>query len=175
MLRGNFSNRCFLWQCWKARRAKWRTVFRPSPKWEETSRISSACRTGRLVFIWETSSARDCPAAMYGALVMGMLRGIHKTGEDTATALTILNERLLVRPVAGRYSATLYAVFDPASLQLNFANAGLPYPLRVSVTGLHPAWPGRIALGIAARFQLRTMLRAIVSWGCRAFRHRRLA
>ena len=56
---------------------------------------------------------KGLPAAMYAALVMGMLRGIHKTGEDTATALALLNERLLVRPVAGRYAATLYAVFDP--------------------------------------------------------------
>lgn len=91
---------------------------------------------------------KGLPAAMYGALVMGMLRGIHKTGEDTATALAILNERLLVRPVAGRYSATLYAVFDPASLQLNFANAGLPYPLRVSVTDCTPLGQGGLPSGL---------------------------
>src|ERR1022692_4884892 len=46
---------------------------------------------------------KGLPAAMYGALVMGTLRGIHKTGQDTGTALTILNQRLMVRPVAGRY------------------------------------------------------------------------
>jgi sigma-B regulation protein RsbU (phosphoserine phosphatase) len=78
---------------------------------------------------------KGLPAAMYGALVMGMLRGIHKTGQDTAAALALLNERLLVRPVAGRYAATLYAVFDPSSLRLNFSNAGLPYPLLVSAAG----------------------------------------
>jgi hypothetical protein len=37
-------------------------------------------------------------AAMYAALVMGTLRGINKTGEDTAAVLTLLNKRLLVRP-----------------------------------------------------------------------------
>lgn len=91
---------------------------------------------------------KGLPAAMYGALVMGMLRGIHKTGEDTATALAILNERLLVRPVAGRYAATLYAVFDPASLRLNFSNAGLPYPLRVSATGCHVLGRGGLPSGL---------------------------
>jgi len=78
---------------------------------------------------------KGLPAAMYGALVMGMLRGIHKTGECTASTLALLNERLLVRPVAGRYAATLYAVFDPQSLRLSFSNAGLPYPLLVSASG----------------------------------------
>jgi sigma-B regulation protein RsbU (phosphoserine phosphatase) len=74
-------------------------------------------------------------AAMYAALVTGMLRGIHKTGQTTASALALLNKRLLVRPVMGRYSATLYAVFDPASRKLTFSNAGLPYPVLASASG----------------------------------------
>ncbi len=40
-------------------------------------------------------------AAMYAALVMGTIRGINKTGEDTAAVLTLLNKRLLVRPIIG--------------------------------------------------------------------------
>lgn len=91
---------------------------------------------------------KGLPAAMYGALVMGMLRGIHKTGENTATALATLNERLLVRPVAGRYAATLYAVFDPASLRLNFSNAGLPYPLLVSASGCNVLGHGGLPSGL---------------------------
>lgn len=91
---------------------------------------------------------KGLPAAMYGALVMGMLRGIHKTGQNTATALTLLNERLLVRPVPGRYAATLYAVLDPASLRLNFSNAGLPYPLLVSASGCRPLGNGGLPSGL---------------------------
>jgi len=87
-------------------------------------------------------------AAMYAALVMGMLRGIHKTGENTASALTILNERLLQRPVPGRYAATLYAVFDPQSLRLNFSNAGLPYPLLVSASGCSVLGNGGLPSGL---------------------------
>jgi serine phosphatase RsbU (regulator of sigma subunit) len=71
-------------------------------------------------------------AAMYAALVMGMLRGTHKTGTDTSAVLSTLNQRLLVRPVMGRYAATVYAVYDPATRQLTFSNAGLPYPLLAS-------------------------------------------
>ena len=71
-------------------------------------------------------------AAMYAALVMGTLRGINKTGEDTAAVLALLNKRLLVRPITGRYCATLYALFDPITRQLTFSNAGLPHPVLVS-------------------------------------------
>jgi len=91
---------------------------------------------------------KGLPAAMYGALVMGMLRGIHKTGQDTGTALTILNQRLMVRPVAGRYSATLYAVFETGSLKLTFANAGLPHPLLVSASGCQKLGRGGLPSGL---------------------------
>jgi sigma-B regulation protein RsbU (phosphoserine phosphatase) len=78
---------------------------------------------------------KGLPAAMYAALVMGMIRGIHKAEENTAGALALLNKRLIVRPVPGRYSATLYALYDPVSRQLMFSNAGLPHPVLVSAGG----------------------------------------
>jgi sigma-B regulation protein RsbU (phosphoserine phosphatase) len=71
-------------------------------------------------------------AAMYATLVMGTLRGTHKTGTDTAAVLKMLNKRLLVRPVVGRYAATVYAVYDPKTGELTFSNAGLPFPLLAS-------------------------------------------
>lgn len=46
--------------------------------------------------------------------------------------LTLLNKRLLVRPITGRYCATLYALFDPITRQLTFSNALLPHPVLVS-------------------------------------------
>lgn len=87
-------------------------------------------------------------AAMYAALVTGTLRAIHKTGEDTASALALLNKRLLVRPVAGRYSATLYALYDPATSRLTFSNAGLPHPLLVSEFGCSMLGSGGFPSGL---------------------------
>jgi sigma-B regulation protein RsbU (phosphoserine phosphatase) len=74
-------------------------------------------------------------AAMYAALVMGTIRGINKTGEDTAAVLGLLNKRLRVRPVPGRYSSMIYALFNPATGQLTFSNAGVPLPLLISCDG----------------------------------------
>ena len=77
---------------------------------------------------------KGLPATMYGALVMGTLRGIHKCGTATDAVLTMLNERLMQRPLPGRFCATLYAVFDPPTRTLAFSNAGLPFPLHASST-----------------------------------------
>jgi serine phosphatase RsbU (regulator of sigma subunit) len=87
-------------------------------------------------------------AAMYAALVMGTIRGINKTGEDTATVLQLLNKRLQVRPVPGRYSSTIYAVFDPPSGELTFSNAGVPLPLLVSARGCQSLGEGGFPSGM---------------------------
>jgi phosphoserine phosphatase RsbU/P len=89
-------------------------------------------------------------AAMYAALVMGTLRGIHKSGTPAATVLTVLNKRLHVRPVRGRFCATLYAAFNPVTLELAFSNAGLPYPLLASSAGCSELGKGGVPSGIFA-------------------------
>lgn len=87
-------------------------------------------------------------AAMYAALVMGTIRGINKTGEDTATVLELLNKRLRVRAVPGRYSSTIYALFDPRSGELTFSNAGVPLPLLVSAAGCRSLGEGGLPSGM---------------------------
>lgn len=102
---------------------------------------------------------KGLPAAMYAALVMGMLRGINKTGEDTAAVLEMLNKRMLVRPISGRYAATLYALFDPMTRVLIFSNAGLPYPLHASATGCQPLGEGGLPSGLfpGTKYQVHTV------------------
>jgi phosphoserine phosphatase RsbU/P len=87
-------------------------------------------------------------AAMYGALVMGTMRGTNKTGEDPAAVLGLLNKRLMVRPVPDRYCCTLYADYDPQTRQLNFSNAGEPYPLLASKAGCCSIGEGGIPSGL---------------------------
>ena len=87
-------------------------------------------------------------AAMYAALVMGMLRGINKSGEQTSDVLATLNKRLLVRPVQGRFATTLYAAYDPACRELTFSNAGMPYPLLASESGCRQLKDGGLPSGM---------------------------
>jgi phosphoserine phosphatase RsbU/P len=87
-------------------------------------------------------------AAMYASLVMGTIRGINKTGEDTAAVRGLLNKRLRVRPVPGRYSSTIYALFNPATGVLTFSNAGVPLPMLVSTDGCRSLGEGGFASGM---------------------------
>src|ERR1700728_1856872 len=87
-------------------------------------------------------------AAMYASLVMGTIRGINKTGEDTAAVLGLLNKRLRVRPVPGRFSSMIYALFNPASGVLSFSNAGVPLPLLVSGAGCRSLGAGGFPSGM---------------------------
>ena len=91
---------------------------------------------------------KGLPATMYGAVVMGILRGIHKTGIDTGTILSLLNQRLLQRPLPGRFCSTLYAVFDPNTRNLSFSNAGLPFPLHATGTTCQPIGDGGMPTGL---------------------------
>jgi len=86
-------------------------------------------------------------AAIYASLVMGTIRGINKTGEVTAAVLGLLNKRLRVRPVPGRYRSTIYALFNPATGVLTFSNAGVPLPMLVSTDGCRSLGEGGLPSG----------------------------
>jgi sigma-B regulation protein RsbU (phosphoserine phosphatase) len=91
---------------------------------------------------------KGLPAAMYAALVMGTLRGIQKTGTTTAEVLTRLNERLVQRPIPGRFCSTLYALFDSGKRELIFSNAGMPLPLLISRSGCRQLGEGGLPSGL---------------------------
>jgi len=97
---------------------------------------------GRIGLFLGDVVGKGLPATMYGALVAGTLRGIHKTGTEPRSVLTVLNERLMQRPLSGRFCSTLYAIFDPNTRTLSFSNAGLPLPLLVSESASQPVGGG---------------------------------
>ncbi len=80
-------------------------------------------------------SGKGLAAAMYAALAVGTLRGVHKTGQSPAAVLSTLNRRLLVRGVSRRYSATQYAIFDPRTAEMHMTSAGMPGPFHLSAEG----------------------------------------
>jgi sigma-B regulation protein RsbU (phosphoserine phosphatase) len=80
-------------------------------------------------------SGKGLPAAMYAALAVGTLRGVHKTGQPPCNVLSTLNRRLLVRGVPRRYSATQYATLYPRTRQMHIAGAGVPGPFHLSARG----------------------------------------
>jgi sigma-B regulation protein RsbU (phosphoserine phosphatase) len=83
---------------------------------------------GRIGLYLADVSGKGLPAALYAALIVGTLRGVHKTGTEPHDVLTTLNRRLMVRGMPRRHAAIQYAVFDPRSNDLRIASAGMPGP-----------------------------------------------
>jgi sigma-B regulation protein RsbU (phosphoserine phosphatase) len=80
-------------------------------------------------------SGKGLPAALYAALAVGTLRGIHKTGTCPADVLALVNRRLAGRAIPRRYSALQYAVFDPDPGRMRISSAGVQGPLHLSRNG----------------------------------------
>jgi phosphoserine phosphatase RsbU/P len=80
-------------------------------------------------------SGKGLPAALYAALAVGTLRGVHKTGTPPSEVLALLNRRLLLRGIPRRYAAIQYAVFDPRTLEMHIASAGMTGPFHFSANG----------------------------------------
>jgi len=80
-------------------------------------------------------SGKGLSAAMYAALAVGTLRGVHKTGQSPCTVLSTLNRRLLVQGVPRRYSATQYAIFDPRTAHMQVSSAGMSGPFHLTAEG----------------------------------------
>src|ERR1700730_7853027 len=82
-------------------------------------------------------SGKGLAAAMYAALAVGTLRGVHKTGQSPAAVLSTLNRRLMIRGTPRRHAAMQYALFDPRTREMQIASAGLPGPFHLSARGSH--------------------------------------
>jgi serine phosphatase RsbU (regulator of sigma subunit) len=95
-------------------------------------------------------SGKGLPAAMYAALAVGTLRGVHKTGQSPGAVLSTLNRRLLIRGTPRRHAAVQYAVFDPRVREMQVASAGLPCPFHISPQGCRPIEISGIPPGLFA-------------------------
>jgi phosphoserine phosphatase RsbU/P len=94
---------------------------------------------------------KGMPAALYAALAVGTLCGIHKRGESPDSVLEFLNRRLGVRNVGGRYCSVQYAVVDRTTRQLRFVNAGLnPRPILINSEGCREIGGGGFPCGMFA-------------------------
>jgi sigma-B regulation protein RsbU (phosphoserine phosphatase) len=80
-------------------------------------------------------SGKGLPAAMYAALAVGTLRGVHKTGMCPSQVLATLNRRLMIRGTTRRHAAVQYAVFDPQTQVMKIAGGGMPGPFHLAANG----------------------------------------
>src|SRR3954462_2526533 len=74
-------------------------------------------------------SGKGAPAALYAALVAGILRSAADGEPSPAEMLTLVNTALTERPISAQYISIIYAVWDGANGTLRIANSGLPRPI----------------------------------------------
>src|SRR5262249_8901668 len=76
-------------------------------------------------------SGKGAPAALYGAMVSGILRSLTPQRLATQDMLRILNVSLLERKIDGHFVTLIYCIWEPKTRILRLSNAGMPLPILV--------------------------------------------
>ncbi|WP_051978678.1 SpoIIE family protein phosphatase [Edaphobacter aggregans] len=89
---------------------------------------------GRIALAIGDVSGKAAPAALYAALVSGILRSLATQNLSPAALLAALNDQLQERRLDSQYVTMLIAIWDDSNQTLQIANAGSVQPLFVSLT-----------------------------------------
>jgi len=85
----------------------------------------------RLGIVIGDVSGKGAPAAIYAALVSGILRSHAPIEPGPAEMLSAVNLSLAERPIEAQFVSLIYAVWDDQHRILTVANSGLPRPIHV--------------------------------------------
>lgn len=81
------------------------------------------------VIVFGDVSGKGAAAALYGALVSGLLRILAPRKKSPAALMQALNETLLERKVDAQYATLLVVLWEPQLRRLTLSNAGAEPPL----------------------------------------------
>ena len=87
---------------------------------------------GRIALAIGDVSGKAAPAALYAALVSGILRSLAPQHLSPAAMLAALNDQLLDRKLDAQYVTMLMALWDDSNQTLQIANAGSVQPIFVA-------------------------------------------
>lgn len=110
---------------------------------------------GRMGIAIADVSDKGIPAALFMMSSRTLLKGAALGDEDPGTVITVVNDQLLDGNDSNMFVTLFYAVFDPETGVVNFANGGHNPPLIVHRDGSSTILPltGGIALGVAPGFE----------------------
>jgi sigma-B regulation protein RsbU (phosphoserine phosphatase) len=89
---------------------------------------------GRVALAIGDVSGKAAPAALYAALVSGILRSLATQHLSPAALLAALNDQLQERRLDSQYVTMLVAIWDDSNQTIQIANAGSVQPLFVSIS-----------------------------------------
>jgi len=117
---------------------------------------------GRFAFAVGDVAGKATPAALYGSLAVGIIRGHavrHVHVQDPRSMLEHVNDHLVRLNIEGRFAVMAYGIIDVRKRQLAVGNAGFPFPYIVRDGELqHVKIPG-LPLGVqsGASYESRTI------------------
>jgi len=83
----------------------------------------------RMAIVVGDVSGKGAPAAIYAALVSGILRSHAPIEPSPSEMLSAVNFSLSERRIDGQFVSLIYALWDDQRLELRVANSGLPRPV----------------------------------------------
>lgn len=93
-------------------------------------------------------SGKGAPAALYGALVSGILRSLAPQRLAAPDMLKKLNLALLERKIEGHFITLTYGIWEPKTRTLRLANAGMPLPILLHKGRSHAIRAEGVPLGL---------------------------
>ena len=93
-------------------------------------------------------SGKGAPAALYMALARSLIRSEAGRHTNPSAVLTEVNRRLLAEAPSEMFVTAFYAVLDPLSRSLTYANAGHDPPFLRSASGVERLAPGGLIMGL---------------------------
>jgi phosphoserine phosphatase RsbU/P len=113
---------------------------------------------GRVALVIGDVSGKGLPAALMMSSLQARVQMLAETQPDADEAVSILNRNLCARCPAGKFITFFFAVFQPQTGLLSYANAGHNYPLILRADGTVDQLRGSdMVLGIVPgmKYQLR--------------------
>ena len=113
---------------------------------------------GRLGMAIADVSDKGIPAALFMMSSRTLLKGAALGSEDPGAVVTVVNDQLQDGNEANMFVTLFYAVYDPGTGVVRFANGGHNPPLIVHRDGSSTILPltGGVALGVAPEFEFGT-------------------
>lgn len=102
----------------------------------------------RIAIVLGDVSGKGAAAALYAALVSGIMRSLAARRPSPAQMLALLNEQLQERKLDSQYVTMVFAVWSDTDRTLQVANAGGCQPLLARAKGVEPIQAIGIPLGM---------------------------
>jgi phosphoserine phosphatase RsbU/P len=102
----------------------------------------------RHVLVIGDVSGKGSPAALYGAMVSGILRSLASRHLEPPEMLRRLNQMLLERKIEGHFITLTFAIWDVKTRRLTLANSGMPLPVLVRKGRSHSIRAEGVPLGL---------------------------